>query len=104
MKMQRTFDRVLQRPVISEKSYATISAHNRYVFRCHPAATKIDIRHAVEAAFSVKVVSVNVVRITGKTRRRSRGGARVIGQSPNWKKAYVTLAPGQKIEGLFAGV
>ncbi|MFN2581282.1 MAG: 50S ribosomal protein L23 [Candidatus Dormibacteria bacterium] len=94
---------MLLRPVVSDKSYAGMG-QGRYVFRCHPAADKVEIRRAVEEAFSdqkITVVSVNTVTVRGKTRQRSRGRNRFLGNSSSWKKAVVTLAPGQKIEGLF---
>ncbi|HUZ70930.1 MAG TPA: 50S ribosomal protein L23 [Candidatus Saccharimonadales bacterium] len=100
------FEQVLVLPVISEKSYASMAA-GRYVFRCHPSATKIQIRRAIEEAFvdqKITVVEVNTINVRGKARRRSRGQTRVIGKSPDWKKAIVTLGEGQKIEGLFEGV
>jgi large subunit ribosomal protein L23 len=102
----RTFEQVLVLPVVSEKSYASM-ASGRYVFRCHPSATKIEIRRALEEAFAdqkITVVEVNTINVRGKQRRRSRGQNRVIGTSPAWKKAIVTLGAGQKIEGLFEGV
>lgn len=102
----KSFDKVVLRPVVSEKSYAAMAA-GRYVFRCHPSATKIDIRRAIEDAFAeqkITVVEVNTINVRGKTRLRSRGRTRVTGRSSGWKKAIVTLAPGQKIEGLFEGV
>ena len=102
----RSFDQVLLRPVVSEKSYAGMAA-GRYVFRCHPSADKVSIRRAIEEAFvdqKITVVAVNTLKVTGKTRRRARGQIRFTGHSPSWKKAIVTLAPGQKIEGLFEGV
>ncbi|MBV8528620.1 MAG: 50S ribosomal protein L23 [Candidatus Dormibacteraeota bacterium] len=101
-----SFDQILLRPVVSEKSYAGM-AQGKYVFRCHPAADKVSIRRAVEEAFAdqkITVVAVNTVKVTGKTRRRARGQTRFTGHSPSWKKAIVTLGPGQKIEGLFEGV
>ena len=103
---QRTFDEILRRPVVSEKSYAAMSA-GRYVFRCHPKATKIEIARAVEEAFEkdgVTVVAVNTITVHGKIRQRSRGSKRIAGQSPDWKKAIVTLAPGQQIKDLFGNV
>lgn len=102
----RSFDQLVLRPVVSEKSYSSMSL-GKYVFRCHPAANKVQIRQAVEEAFAeqrITVISVNTVRVRGKLRQRSRGRARVSGESARWKKAIVTLAPGQKIEGLFEGV
>lgn len=103
---RRSFEQVLVRPVVSEKSYAGMGM-GRYVFRCHPGAGKVEIRRAVEEAFAeqkITVVSVNTVMVAGKTRKRARGQTRFTGTSPKWKKAIVTLAPGQKIEGLFEGV
>ncbi len=103
---ERTFDQVILRPVVSEKSYASM-AIGKYVFRCHPGANKVEIKRAVEEAFAeqkITVVTVNTVRVRGKMRNRSRGRARISGQSARWKKAIVTLGPGQKIEGLFEGV
>ena len=106
MSRPTSFDQVLLHPVVSEKSYAAMAA-GRYVFRCHPSANKVQIRRAVEEAFSdqkIAVIDVNTVNVRGKTRTRTRGRNRFAGQSAGWKKAIVTLAPGQKIEGLFEGV
>lgn len=104
--MSRTPERVLRRPVVSEKSYASM-AEGKYVFRCASDATKVEIKNAVEEAFAtqnIEVVAVNTLNVRGKQRLRSRGRTRVVGKSPDWKKAVVTLAPGQKIEGLFEGI
>lgn len=103
-----SFEQVLLRPVVSEKSYAGM-AGGRYVFRCHRSANKVEIRRAVEAAFAdqhITVVDVNTITVSGKTRTRARGRGRTrfSGDSAGWKKAIVTLAEGQKIEGLFEGV
>jgi large subunit ribosomal protein L23 len=103
---QRSFEQVLLRPVISEKSYAAM-ATGRYVFKCHPAATKVEIARAVEEAFvkdKITVMSVNTINVRGKERLRSRGMKRIVGRSPGWKKAIVTLAPGQQIKDLFGNV
>ena len=91
---------------MSEKSYAAMSA-GRYIFRCDPTATKIEIARAVEEAFEkdgVTVVAVNTISVRGKSRLRSRGSKRIVGKSPDWKKAIVTLAPGQQIKDLFGNV
>jgi large subunit ribosomal protein L23 len=104
--MSRSPDRIVRRPVVSEKSYASM-ALGRYVFRCAPDATKVEIKRAIEEAFAdqkIQVVDVNTLNVRGKERLRSRGRRRIVGHSPNWKKAIVTLAPGQKIEGLFEGI
>jgi len=103
---QRSPEQILRRPVVSEKSYASM-ATGKYVFRCHPDANKVEIKRAVEEAFAsqkIVVVHVNTINVRGKERLRSRGRKRIVGRSPDWKKAIVTLAPGQRIEGLFEGV
>src|SRR2546421_1382254 len=89
---------VVQRPLISEKSYAAM-ATGKYLFKVHPRATKTDIAMAVADAFKVDVVSVNTMHVRGKERRRGP----THGFPPNWKKAVVTLAEGQKIESMVQG-
>jgi large subunit ribosomal protein L23 len=90
---------VVQRPLISEKSYAAM-ATGKYLFRVHPRATKTEIALAVADAFKVEVVAVNTMHVRGKERRRGK----THGFQSNWKKAVVTLAEGQKIESMFQGV
>ncbi len=90
---------VVQRPLISEKSYGAM-ASGCYMFRVRRDANKREIAHAITEAFKVDVVSVNTMRVRGKERRRGR----VQGFQPDWKKAVVTLKEGQKIENLFQGV
>ena len=89
---------VLRRPLITEKS-TLLKEQGRYAFEVAPEANKRQIKEAVETAFKVKVVKVNVMRMPGKTRRIGR--RQVL--TPSWKKAVVTLQPGQKIE-FFEGV
>lgn len=106
MSGHRSPDQIVRRPVVSEKSYAAM-AEGRYVFRCTTSANKIQIKRAIEEAFAdqkITVVAVNTLRVRGKERLRSRGNKRIAGRSPDWKKAIVTLAPGQKIKDLFEGV
>jgi large subunit ribosomal protein L23 len=89
---------VLRRPLITEKSTA-LQAQNKYAFEIADKANKPMVRQAVEKAFKVKVTGVNVITMRSKTRRVGR---RVVQTSP-WKKAIVTLRPGDKIE-FFEGV
>jgi large subunit ribosomal protein L23 len=89
---------VLQRPLVTEKNSA-LQAQGKYVFKVAEEANKEQIRQAVEKAFKVTVTGVNVMTVSGK-RRRMRGREVI---SPSWKKALVTLKPGDKIE-LFEGV
>jgi len=88
---------VLIAPVVSEKSYGQI-AQNRYTFKVHQDAHKTQIRQAVEELFDVKVVRVNVSKVQAKPKRRGL----YKGVRPGWKKAVVTLAPGNTIE-IFQG-
>ena len=89
---------VLRRPVITEKS-TTLHAQGKYAFEVDGGASKHQIKQAVEKAFKVRVEAVNVMTVSAK---RRRVGRRVVMGSP-WKKALVTLKPGDKIE-FFEGV
>lgn len=84
---------VIIRPVVTEKS-TRLMAENKYTFLVHPQATKVDIRRAVEELFNVTVVKVNTMKVRGKKRRYGR----LVGRTPDRKKAIVTLKPGDKIE------
>src|ERR1019366_2992673 len=79
---------VLIRPVVSEKSYGLMD-QNVYVFIVDPGATKIDVRHAVEQAFSVRVLNVNTLNRKGKSTRNRR---------TNTKRAIVTIHPDDSID------
>ncbi len=90
---------VLLAPHVSEKSARISESADHFVFRVRRDATKPEIKAAVELMFEVKVAEVNVVNVEGKTKRFGQR----IGRRKGFKKAYVRLAPGQKIESL-AGV
>jgi large subunit ribosomal protein L23 len=90
--------KVLQRPLITEKN-SSLQAQGKYAFEVALEANKEQIKQAVEKAFKVTVTGVNVMTVPGK-RRRMRGREVI---NPSWKKALVTLKPGDKIE-LFEGV
>ena len=87
---------VLLRPVITERSM-TETNRGRYTFAVDTEATKPEIAAAVAEAFKVDVVAVNTMPVRGKARRLGRK----IGRKPDWKKAIVTIAEGQKIEKYF---
>ena len=89
---------VLRRPIVTEKSTA-LQERGKYTFEVIPEANKQQIKQAVEQAFKVQVTKVNVMTIPGKW----RGMGRRRGKTPDWKKAVVTVKPGQKIE-FFEGV
>jgi large subunit ribosomal protein L23 len=84
------------RPVVSEKS-TLLGEQGKYVFEVASDANKIQIKHAVEEAFSnkkVQVSEVNILRVPGKLRRRGRS----VGMTRSWKKAIVTLRAGQRLD------
>ncbi len=84
---------VILGPVVSERSTAASEA-GTHIFRVLPDASKLEIKQAVEKIFEVKVDSVRTLRMKGKVKRF--GGR--LGRRNHWKKAYVSLAEGQKIE------
>ena len=88
---------ILIRPIVTEKSTALME-QGKYTFRVPLAATKIQIRQAVEQIFKVKVQAVNTMRYEGKLQRMGR----TQGRRSDWKKAVVTLKTGEAIE-LFEG-
>ena len=85
---------VLIAPHVTEKTSLAMQNHNQYTFRVRREATKSDIRKAVELMFDVKVAGVQVVNEPGKQRRFGR----IAGRTQDWKKAYVSLTPGQSID------
>ena len=89
---------VLRRPLITEKN-TELQIQGKYAFEVAREANKPQIKQAVEKAFDVTVTTVNVMNIHGEMRRTGR--RQVLTRS--WKKAIVTLQPGDKIE-LFEGV
>jgi len=85
---------VIRAPLVTEKGTLVGELSNQVVFRVHPKANKIEIRHAVEHMFQVKVEAVRTSRQLGKVRRVGRSS----GRRAEWKKAYVTLAEGHRID------
>ena len=80
-------------PIITEKRSNQIERTNTYSFKVSINANKIEIKHAIEKIFSVKVLDVNTIRMLGKPKRLGRYS----GKRPDWKKAIVTLRDGDKI-------
>ena len=100
-----TAPEIILRPVISEKSIDE-SGRGKYTFAVHDKANKIQIKAAVEELYKqekVTVVAVNVLTTKAKEKSRGTGRGRITGHTTPWRKAIVTLAPGQKIE-FFEGV
>ena len=91
---------VIRRPLITEKSTVLRDDKNIIAFEVDRRANKIDVKRAVEAQFKVKVAEVRVALVHGKTRRQGRYS----GRRPDWKKAYVRLAAGEKPIEFFEGM
>ena len=89
---------VLLRPLVTEKS-TTLAGRNQYVFEVDLLANKTQVKESVELVFDVNVLRVNSMVVKGKRRRYGRS----LVKRPDWKKAIVTLKPGDSIE-LFEGV
>ena len=85
---------VLIAPHVTERTSLAMQNHNQYTFRVRREASKTDIRKAIELMFDVKVTGVQVVNEPGKVRRFGR----TVGRTQDWKKAYVSLSPGQTID------
>ena len=93
---------VLRHGVLTEKSMK-LQEYNQYTFKVALEANKIDVRRAVEQMFNVKVASVNIMRMPGKSKMFRRKGAAPRPQpAREWKKAIVTLRQGYTIDALKA--
>ncbi len=84
---------ILLRPLVTEKSTALLE-EGKYVFEVAKAANKVQIAQAVAEIFNVKVVAVNTINVTGKVKRVGHN----VGRRRSYKKAIVTLAPGETIQ------
>lgn len=92
-------DQVIRRPLITEKN-TNLMEIDQYMFEVDPRANKLQIRTAVEQTFGVRVKAVNTMNVKRRSKSRwaSRRGGRVAGHRPGWKKAIVTLYPGDRID------
>lgn len=90
---------VIRRPLITEKTSSAREAGNTIVFEVAKAATKIDIKHAVEKLFGAKVATVRTSITHGKVKRQGR----FEGQRSDWKKAWVRLRDGEKVPDFLEG-
>jgi large subunit ribosomal protein L23 len=88
---------ILIRPVVTEKSTKLTSRDNQYAFVVHENANKLEIKTAVEFQFSVKVLSVNTMRVAKKVKNSFRNGKQISGFKPGYKKAIVSLQEGEYI-------
>ena len=85
---------IIKRPIITEKTNHQKESTTKVSFDLDPRANRIEIKRAVEKIFSVKVAETHTMNVHGKIKRRGR----ILGKRRNWKKAVVTLMPGERIE------
>jgi len=90
----REVERIIQAPLITEKGSRLAETTRQVLFRIRSDANKVEVKRAVEVLFKVKVLKVRMIRYLGKVRKRKGGTGRL----PQWKKAYVTLKEGHKID------
>ena len=91
----KAYHHLIRGPIITEKTHSLKELANKVTLRVDIKANKIEIRKAIEELFKVKVLSVNTIHMRGKKKRLGRSE----GVRPDWKKAIITLAPGEKISG-----
>ncbi len=91
---------VIKRPIVTEKSNILSDLYGQYVFEVDCRANKHQVKEAVEQIFDVDVEKVRILNVKPK---RGRYGRRTVVRESAWKKAIVTLAPGQRLEA-FEGV
>lgn len=90
---------IIKGPLITEKATIQKERNNQLTFEVDRRANRVEIRHAVERIFNVRVMQVRTMQMKGKVKRMGRS----LGRRRNWKKAVVTLAEGHNIE-FFEGV
>lgn len=94
----REYD-IIRGPVVTEKTTLQKELHNQVTLKVDKRANRVEIKDAVEKAFNTRVKQVRTVQVKGKVKQRGR----IIGKRADWKKAIVTLMPGQRID-FFEGV
>ena len=86
--------KIIRRPLITEKSTRQKESNHQYAFEVHSDANKVEIQRAVEQLFKVRVSQVRTCSVLGKLKRLGRK----YGKRPDWKKAIVTLKEGDRID------
>jgi len=90
---------IIRRPVITEKTTIQKEENNQVTFEVDRRANRVEIARAVEKIFNVKVARARTLKVKGKIKRRGR----IMGKRKDWKKAIITLMPGERID-FFEGV
>ena len=92
---------IILAPILSEKSHGLSEQFNKYVFKVHRKANKLEIKKSIEQRFNVKIVKVSTMNFNGKKKNmtiKSDGNVlRTTGNRSNWKKAVITLDKDSKI-------
>ena len=94
----RQYD-IIRGPLVTEKTTLQKEIDNQVTFKVDKDANRVEIKDAVEKNFNIKVKQVRTIQVKGKVKQRGR----IIGKKKDWKKAIVTLMPGQRID-FFEGV
>lgn len=97
--MIKTAQDIIIKPIITERSMEGLQI-GKYTFKVAKSANKIEIAHAVQELFNVKVAKVNTLNCRGRAKRMGKTS----GYKPDWKKAIVTLAKGEKTIEFFDGM
>jgi len=90
---------IIKRPLITEKTSIQKEAANQVSFEVDRRANRVEIKRAIEKIFNVRISNVQTMQVKGKIKQRGR----IVGKRKDWKKAIVTLLPGQRID-FFEGV
>jgi len=85
---------IIKRPLNTEKTNIQKEIANQVTFEVDRRANRIEIKRAIETAFNVRVTGVKTMQVKGKAKRRGR----IVGKRRDWKKAIVTLMPGERID------
>ena len=89
---------ILQKPILTEKASALTEKGNRFTFKVDYRANKLQIKQAIEQMYGVSIVDVNTLIVQGKLKSRNTKAGIVVGRSPKYKKAIVSLKEGETID------
>jgi large subunit ribosomal protein L23 len=90
---------IIRGPVVTEKTTLQKELNNQVTLKVDPSANRVEIKEAVEKSFNTRVKQIRTLQVKGKVKQRGK----ILGKKKDWKKAIVTLMPGQRID-FFEGV
>ncbi len=90
---------IIRGPVVTEKTTLQKELNNQLTFKVDRRANRVEIKNAVERNFNTRVKQIRTIQVKGKVKQRGK----ILGKRKDWKKAIVTLMPGQRID-FFEGV